>query len=113
MSNKVISVSDADFDSAVLQSGEPVLVGFWADWCNPCKRIAVILEDLADIYSTHLKIAQVNIDHNRVLAGRYHVCSVPMIMVFKGGEIWAARSGVVGKSQLTELINRTLEGTIT
>ena len=68
MSEHVIHASDADFDAAVLQSAEPVLVDFWAPWCGPCKMIAPALDELADQYAGKVRIAKVNVDENRATA---------------------------------------------
>ncbi len=99
MSDKVVHVGDADFDSAVLNSKEPVLVDFWAEWCGPCKMIAPALDELADAYQGRAKIAKVNVDHNRALAAKYHVRSIPYLVVFKDGEKVGEQIGAVGKAQ--------------
>ncbi|CBA17358.1 thioredoxin TrxA [Xanthomonas albilineans] len=110
MSDKVLHVGDADFDTAVLQSDEAVLVDFWAEWCGPCKMIAPVLDDLAEAYDGRLKVAKINVDENRATAIKYHVRSIPMLLLFKNGQIQATQIGAVGKGQLTQMIDKTLGG---
>jgi thioredoxin 1 len=104
----VTHVGDADFDAAVLQSGEPVLVDFWAEWCGPCKMISPVLDELAETYGGKLKVAKVNVDENRATAIKYHVRSIPMLLLFKDGQIQATQIGAVGKGQLTQMIDKAL-----
>ena len=108
MSDKVTHVGDADFDAAVLQSGEPVLVDFWAEWCGPCKMISPVLDELAETYGGKLKVAKVNVDENRATAIKYHVRSIPMLLLFKDGQIQATQIGAVGNGQLTQMIDKAL-----
>ncbi|MBB1087713.1 thioredoxin TrxA [Lysobacter sp. SG-8] len=108
MSEKIMHVGDADFDSAVLQSSEPVLVDFWAEWCGPCKMIAPALDDLAETYAGKAKIAKVNVDHNRATAMKYHVRSIPMLLLFKDGQIQDTQIGAVGKAQLAAMLDKAL-----
>ncbi|WP_045728610.1 thioredoxin TrxA [Xanthomonas sp. GPE 39] len=110
MSDKVLHVGDADFDAKVLQSDEAVLVDFWAEWCGPCKMIAPVLDDLAEAYDGRLKVAKINVDENRATAIKYQVRSIPMLLLFKNGQIQATQIGAVGKGQLTQMIDKTLGG---
>ena len=108
MSEKVMHVGDGDFDTAVLNSSEPVLVDFWAEWCGPCKMIAPALDELAETYAGRVKIAKVNVDHNRVTAMKYHVRSIPMLLLFKDGQVQATQIGAVGKAQLSQMIDKAI-----
>ena len=108
MNDKVMHVGDADFDSAVLQSAEPVLVDFWVEWCVFCKMVSPVIDELAQAYDGRVKVAKVNIDQNRATAIKYHVRSIPMLLLFKDGQIQASQVGAVGKGQLTQMIDKTL-----
>ena len=108
MSDKVIHASDADFDATVLQSEEPVLVDFWAQWCGPCKMIAPALDQLAEEYAGKAKVVKVDVDQNRATATRFQVRSIPMLLLFKGGEVQATQVGAVGKPQLAQMIEQAL-----
>ena len=108
MSEKVMHVGDADFDAVVLQSAEPVLVDFWAEWCGPCKMIAPALDELAQAYDGRARIVKVNVDHHRTTAMKYHVRSIPMLLLFKNGQVHDTQIGAVGKAQLSQMIDKAL-----
>ncbi|MGH9392140.1 MAG: thioredoxin [Vicinamibacteria bacterium] len=105
---KVKIVTDADFDSEVLQSERPTLVDFWAVWCGPCRMIAPIVEELASEYDGKLKVAKMNVDENPSTPGRYGIRAIPTLMIFKGGKIAEQVVGAVGKSKLVEAIDRVV-----
>ena len=108
MSQLITHVSDSDFQSQVLQSSEPVLVDFWAEWCGPCKAIAPLLDDIAPQYAGRLKIAKVNVDQNQKIPRDYAIRGIPTLMTFKDGKVQATQVGLVNKTQLTALIDKTI-----
>jgi thioredoxin 1 len=108
VTDRILEVSDDTFEDLVLQSPEPVLVDYWADWCQPCKSIAPLLEEIAEVYAGKLKIAKIDIDKNRGVTERYKVRGIPTLMLFKGGEPEATKVGSVSKSQLTIFLDSNL-----
>jgi thioredoxin 1 len=83
--NKPIHVNDNEFENAVLKSATPVVVDFWAPWCQPCKMIAPVLEKLADEYGEKVTIAKINTDENPKWAMRYGVQGIPTLLFIKDG----------------------------
>ncbi len=108
MSDKIAHATEADFDQLVLQSDVPVLVDFWAPWCGPCKMIGPFLDQLADEYDGKAKIVKVNVDNEQRLGMRYNARSIPMLLVFKGGQVHGTQIGAVGKPHLAKLIDSAL-----
>ena len=109
MSSELIKhVSDASFDSDVIQSDKPVLVDYWAEWCGPCKMIAPILDDVAQEYAGRLKVAKLNIDENQNTPPRYGIRGIPTLMLFKNGNMEAMKVGALSKSQLTAFIDSNI-----
>jgi thioredoxin 1 len=103
------TVTDASFASDVLDSGDTVLIDFWAEWCGPCKQIAPALDEIAKDYEGKLTVAKVNIDENPETPGRYGVRGIPTLMIFSGGEHIATRVGAAPKSQLAAWVEQVLK----
>ncbi len=104
----VLEVSDASFDSEVLQSEQPVLVDFWAVWCGPCKMIGPIVDQVAESYAGRLKVAKVNVDQNGATPGRYGIRGIPALLFFKGGKVADQIVGYVPREVIEEKVNRLL-----
>ena len=105
MSN-ALSVTDASFKEDVLDSDLPVLVDFWAPWCGPCRMVAPVVEEIAELYKGQMKVVKVNTDENPSVASKYGIRSIPTLMIFKGGQKVDMVVGAVPKSTLSTTIEK-------
>ena len=103
-SEQIKHISDASFDSDVIQSDKPVLVDYWAEWCGPCKMIAPILDEVAKDYGDRLQIAKLNVDDNREVPAKFGIRGIPTLMLFKDGQLAATKVGALSKALLTSFL---------
>ena len=109
MANELIKhTTDSTFEADVLQSTQPVLVDYWAEWCGPCKMIAPILDEVATAYEGKLQIAKMNVDENRDIPAKFGIRGIPTLMLFKDGQLAATKVGALSKAQLSAFIDQEL-----
>lgn len=106
--SKVVEVDDANFESEVLQSEQPVMVDFSAAWCGPCKLLSPVVEDLAEAYDGRLKVAKVDVDKSQGTAIKYGIMSVPTLLFIKGGKIEEQMIGNQPRQAIEQRISRVL-----
>ena len=104
MAKNVHAFTDANFDSDVLKSSEPVLVDFTATWCGPCKKLSPIVEALADEFAGKVRVGKCDIDEALGVAAKYGVRSVPTVMIFKNGEKVGQHTGLTNRDKLVQLL---------
>ncbi|MDB6148950.1 MAG: trx [Chthoniobacter sp.] len=100
-STNVVALTDANFESEVLKSEQPVLVDFWAPWCGPCVQLSPVIDEIADSRAGVLKVGKVNVDENTETAARFRINSIPALLFFKDGQV---RDQVVGRVPKAEII---------
>ncbi|HYN22042.1 MAG TPA: thioredoxin [Thermoanaerobaculia bacterium] len=107
-SDKIVTVTDQNWDQEVLKSDQPVLVDFWAQWCGPCRMVAPVLEQLAGEMEGKVRIAKLDVDSNQATAYQFQVSSIPTFILFKNGEMADRMMGAMPKSAFENFINRNL-----
>lgn len=108
MSDSIIHVTDASFESDVLKADLPVLVDYWAAWCGPCKMIAPLLDEAAELYQGRVIIAKLNVDENPDTPAQFGVRGIPTLMLFKDGKVAQTKVGALSKSQLSAFLDSSL-----
>lgn len=103
----VRQITDTEFD-ALVNSGKPLFIDFWAPWCGPCRIIGPIVEELAPSYEGKAVIAKMNVDENQVVPQKFGVTSIPTLLMFKNGKLVDRAIGAMPKGQLQQFIDKNL-----
>ena len=103
-----LTITESNYQSEVVNSSVPVLIDFWAEWCQPCRMIGPTIDQLATEYQGRAKVGKIDVDSNRALALQFNIQSIPCVVVVKGGQVVAQQVGAVPKTALTSLVERAL-----
>jgi len=107
-SEKIVTITQDNFENEVLKSDTPVLVDFWAEWCGPCRMVAPVLDQLADEMDGKVRIAKLNVDENQQIAYQFQVSSIPTFILFKNGQMADRTLGALPKAGFEKFIERNL-----
>ncbi|MCF8305701.1 MAG: thioredoxin [Ignavibacteriales bacterium] len=105
---KPMVISDSTFEAEVIKSPIPVMIDFWAEWCQPCKAIAPILDQIADEYDGKVKVCKLDVDDNQQSAIKYGVRSIPTVLIFKDGQLRDTIIGAVAKNVFTSKLDNVI-----
>ena len=105
---KVVVVSDSEFEQTVLQSEVPVMLDFWAEWCQPCKMLAPTVEELAGEFDGQILVGKLNVDDNPKTATNYGIRGIPTLLFIKNGQVVQQLVGVKPKAEIKKVIEASL-----
>ena len=100
--------TDATFAADVLNSAEPVVVDFWAEWCGPCRMIAPALDEISHEMEGKVKIVKLNVDENPAVAAQYGIRSIPTLLIFKNGQLASQKVGAASNTDLSKWISTSI-----
>ena len=103
-----VTVSKGNFDAEIIKSTVPVIADFWAEWCGPCRMIAPLLKDLANIYKDRIKVAKINVDQEPELASQFNIVSIPTMLFFDKGKVVKQQVGAVSRASIEKIIKEIL-----
>jgi thioredoxin 1 len=106
--NAVVHLDDDDFETLVIQSKKPVLVDFWADWCQPCHAMAPTIEALAEKFGDRVLVAKLDVDANPMTTHKYEIRGIPALLLFKDGQVVQQIVGVKPKEEIARIIEKNL-----
>jgi thioredoxin 1 len=106
--SKLLPLTDANWDAEVMSSDTPVLIDFWADWCQPCKVLTPTVEALAEQYAGRMKFGEMNVEDNEAVPFRYNITTLPTLLIIKKGQVSEQSVGLVSKDKLIKLIEPNL-----
>ena len=106
MNESIIELNAENFEAEVLQSKQPVLVDFWAEWCAPCRMLAPTIDEIAENYSGRVKVGKLNVDDCGAIAARYQIRGIPTILVFSGGEVHEQMVGASSKENIIRMVDK-------
>jgi len=107
-SDKIVVLTNDNFEQEVLKSDKPVLIDFWAQWCGPCRAVAPVMDELANDYNGRAKIAKVNVDEQGELAAKFRIMSIPTVMLFKNGQVAEKIIGARPKAEFVSILDKNI-----
>lgn len=105
---KVVTFTDEEFEASVINSSKPVLVDFWAEWCQPCKMLTPTVEEIAGEYEDKILVGKVNVDDNPATATKFGIRGIPTLLFFKGGKVVQQMVGVKSKTEIKKVVEEHL-----